>query len=613
MIRELLLAHPRPVNPGKWILQHLKDHLQAHGTGRPGEHRYIPPKLWVSVGTHGGEHLGGLYRLHSEEVHSMPCWDNGHNWVFSTASGYWLITDHKDKMYSNKGLVSSSSKHGFTQMPHRVSSWQVSDGGMWKDAPVRVSDSLMFETPAIHHTPESSHPNDPGSPPSPHSPSFSPGRWESPASTKPAGAVPGSIFLPGALTAKPVHRLHGDQFESAYASLQGWRAYMEDSTVHKVSRDDSSVSFFMVCDGHGGSEVARHATLHLPDLILSSEDPFPGGEAAAPPPAGDGDGHPLLPVLPHRAVAAAVRELDEDMLSLYHEGGSTSAFVILRSPSGEGEGGGGGDAPYTALVGNIGDSRTVVWGSGQRRVVFETVDHKPDEPGEQRRLREAGYNYGSRLDGNLAVSRAFGDRDEKNVGLIVDPEMVDLHLHRGDVVVIGSDGVFEQLSSSAAASIAVDTLGSSDGDCGAAAAAVCDAALRCGVTDNISCLVLHLTGHPAATSPTVSLPRVECVPGPYTCAWDKNFRDGYLSAVHEGGANLPEALARRYADVGIQLSATREDETSIDAIALRDEFALFHNSNEEVNRLRAARTRQERLNWFESWSQSDAVLKKPHE
>ena len=52
----------------------------------------------------------------------------------------------------------------------------------------------------------------------------------------------------------------------------------------------------------------------------------------------------------------------------------------------------------------------------------------------------------------------------------------------------------------------------------------------------------------------------------------------------------------------------KEDETSIDSIALRDEFALFHNNPDELEKLRSAHTTAERLAWFELWAASDAVV-----
>ena len=57
---------------------------------------------------------------------------------------------------------------------------------------------------------------------------------------------------------------------------------------------------------------------------------------------------------------------------------------------------------------NIGDSRAVL--SRKGRAVSLSVDHKPYSPAEQQRIKEAGgFVSLNRVQGKLAVSRAFGD------------------------------------------------------------------------------------------------------------------------------------------------------------------------------------------------------------
>ena len=209
MVRGLLRAHPRPINPSKWLLQYLKDHLQAK-PAVPGEHPYTPNKLWMSVEAHGGDDaIGGLYRIQERRVNGMPVWGSGQCRIYSSASGYWLVTDDAEKMQDNKGVLSSAVKHDFVHMPHKVCDWEMSSAGVWVPVKVGVSDSLLFDSPAMRISSQDGDEDREGViPPRPQSPSFLPGRWETPpTSAKPPGAkVPGSIFLPGALTVKPIHR-----------------------------------------------------------------------------------------------------------------------------------------------------------------------------------------------------------------------------------------------------------------------------------------------------------------------------------------------------------------------------------------------------------------------
>jgi serine/threonine protein phosphatase PrpC len=64
--------------------------------------------------------------------------------------------------------------------------------------------------------------------------------------------------------------------------------------------------------------------------------------------------------------------------------------------------------PDWLVCANAGDSRAVF--SRSSRAVPLSFDHKPDDEGEERRIRSAGgYVAGGRVEGDLAVSRGLGD------------------------------------------------------------------------------------------------------------------------------------------------------------------------------------------------------------
>lgn len=68
--------------------------------------------------------------------------------------------------------------------------------------------------------------------------------------------------------------------------------------------------------------------------------------------------------------------------------------------------------PTHFIFSNLGDSRTLLCRQG--RLAFQTRDHKPTLPQERQRIRNAGgYVINARVDGGLAISRAFGDFDYK--------------------------------------------------------------------------------------------------------------------------------------------------------------------------------------------------------
>ena len=62
---------------------------------------------------------------------------------------------------------------------------------------------------------------------------------------------------------------------------------------------------------------------------------------------------------------------------------------------------------------NAGDSRAVLF--SDNKVIPLSEDHKPDNAGEFSRIQAAShFVLDARVDGNLALSRAFGDFTYKN-------------------------------------------------------------------------------------------------------------------------------------------------------------------------------------------------------
>lgn len=69
--------------------------------------------------------------------------------------------------------------------------------------------------------------------------------------------------------------------------------------------------------------------------------------------------------------------------------------------------------PQMIYCANAGDSRGVL--SRDNKAVPLSEDHKPDNDEELARIRKASHHVeDSRVDGNLALSRAFGDFQYKD-------------------------------------------------------------------------------------------------------------------------------------------------------------------------------------------------------
>lgn len=58
----------------------------------------------------------------------------------------------------------------------------------------------------------------------------------------------------------------GKNYTYATASCQGWRREQEDAEACLPYFDDDA-SLFILCDGHGGAEVAKYTVKHFPDFI----------------------------------------------------------------------------------------------------------------------------------------------------------------------------------------------------------------------------------------------------------------------------------------------------------------------------------------------------------
>uniref|UniRef100_A0A1D1XT40 protein-serine/threonine phosphatase n=1 Tax=Anthurium amnicola TaxID=1678845 RepID=A0A1D1XT40_9ARAE len=113
----------------------------------------------------------------------------------------------------------------------------------------------------------------------------------------------------------------------------------------------------------------------------------------------------------------------------------------------------------TALVANIGDAKAVLARStpidGSNDAVNETNstlkaivitrEHKAIYPKERARIQKAGGSVGTngRLQGRLEVSRAFGDRQFKKVGVIATPDIYSFDLTgREKFIILGCDGLW---------------------------------------------------------------------------------------------------------------------------------------------------------------------------
>merc|ERR1719336_1920198 len=89
--------------------------------------------------------------------------------------------------------------------------------------------------------------------------------------------------------------------------------------------------------------------------------------------------------------------------------GSTIVFAIIERPSADSK-----KRNYKCQIGWVGDSRVIACKNDEMKEL--TDDHKPNRADERKRIENAGgFVRFDRVDGELAMSRAFGDWNLKDV------------------------------------------------------------------------------------------------------------------------------------------------------------------------------------------------------
>jgi len=226
----------------------------------------------------------------------------------------------------------------------------------------------------------------------------------------------------------------GNELEYAVSSMQGWRVDMEDSHTAKLNLSGlPKWSFFAVFDGHAGSKVAEYSSQHLLEEIMDHLDTHKLA-------SGTDEDKELI----EKAIKKAFLELDKKMRTIsdtkngFDRSGSTSVCVLI--------------SPLRYYFINCGDSRALLCRSGE--VHFATSDHKPSNPIERDRIQKAGGSVMiQRVNGSLAVSRALGDYEYKNVEnkgpteQLVSPEpditAIDRNHKEDEFLVLACDGIFD--------------------------------------------------------------------------------------------------------------------------------------------------------------------------
>ncbi|CAH9147010.1 unnamed protein product [Cuscuta epithymum] len=232
---------------------------------------------------------------------------------------------------------------------------------------------------------------------------------------------------------------------------------MEDYIVSTFQQvNENNLGLFAIFDGHMGHDVASYLQLHLFNNILKEPNFWTDTESA---------------------IRRAYIKTDKDILEksvLLGRGGSTAVTAILINGQ-------------KLVVANVGDSRAVI--SRRSSAKQLSVDH---EPIKEKPVIESKGGFVSnlpgdvpRVDGQLAVARAFGDKSLKR-HLSSEPDVTtELIDDDVDFIILASDGLWKVMTNQEA----VDAIKKMK-DAGAAATHLAEAAVARKSKDDISCIVV---------------------------------------------------------------------------------------------------------------------------
>ena len=255
----------------------------------------------------------------------------------------------------------------------------------------------------------------------------------------------------------------------ASSSVQGRRPYNEDRCCSRhplpaaaaaAAASPAATSFFAVFDGHGGEEAAEWCSRHLPDCIASQAE------------YGSEDGDRCAAI--DKGFSLCDSRLRSQPIG---SSGSTCGCVLIDSAF--------------IYSGNCGDTRCLL-SRVDGPAVELSVDHKPTDPAERRRIEAGGgvvtvneisvgrngkkqtvtQAYVELGDAGLAVSRAFGDLSFKQRAAVSEDEQVVIcrpHVSRwprtpeDEFVLLASDGLWNFVDNARVVQFVRERLSSSDG------------------------------------------------------------------------------------------------------------------------------------------------------
>lgn len=319
-----------------------------------------------------------------------------------------------------------------------------------------------------------------------------------------------------------------NRFDFGISEAIGARPTMEDRTVVIQSlmlepshgyykgepKEDleelAMTSFAAVFDGHGGDECSNYLVEALPHNIRQAMLTERKALKAAVDQGRNAtrqEQEDAVSELMRKILKAAYLRTDSEFITPKNapQSGSTAATIIMFG--------------RRLFAANVGDSRVVLCRSGGQCVEL-TSDHKPSRPDEAARVRAAGgFILHKRVMGELAITRAFGDKsfkmgikailedeaEEMTNGeqqasdltaplVSAEPEIASMITnHNDEFLLLACDGLFDVFRSQDAIALARQELIAHRGEPAEVARILSDQAIRVRRSrDNVSILIIVL-------------------------------------------------------------------------------------------------------------------------
>lgn len=272
-------------------------------------------------------------------------------------------------------------------------------------------------------------------------------------------------------------------------------------------------SFAAVFDGHGGDECSNYLVEALPHHIrqamLAEREALRQAVEQSRNSGRQDQAEDAASELMRKILKMAYLRTDKEFITPKNapQSGSTGATVLILG--------------RRLFAANVGDSRVVLCRGGGQCVEL-TSDHKPSRPDEAARVRAAGgFILHKRVMGELAITRAFGDKSfkmgikamleddaEELTGtngteerkdltaplVSAEPEIASMVLsHSDEFLLLACDGLFDVFRSQDAVALARQELIAHRGEPAEVARILSDQAIRVRRSrDNVSILIIVL-------------------------------------------------------------------------------------------------------------------------